>query len=489
MLEGLSATQLAKKLSAGELSSAELCQHYLERTERYDAALGAVIELNPEALELAAQLDAERAAGEVRSAIHGLPIMVKDNFDTADQMTTTAGSLALEGHIAQADAFVIKKLREAGAVLLGKTNMSEWANFRSGKSSSGWSSRGGQVHNPHDVSRSPCGSSSGSGVAVSAELCAVALGTETDGSIVCPSAMNGVVGLKPTLGLLSRSGIIPIAHSQDTAGPMTRTVADAALLLGLLCGADKNDPVTERGASRAKTDYTQYLDKKALHGARLGVVRNLTGYNDMLDEVFEARLEDLRELGADLIDVTIDNEGMREAEYTVMLHEFKHDLNAYLGKLPAKYPQTLEALIEYNETHADRLMPHFKQGHFERALSAGKLSDKLYQQALYDAKQLSGEKGIDRAMSEHTLNALIAPTAAPAWPIDPINGDNYRGSSSSLAAIAGYPNITVPMGFVHGLPVGISFFAGAFEEPSILAYAYAFEQATKAYQAPNLEQL
>ena len=488
MLEFASLTNLAAKLGSGETTSRELCELYLERIRRYDPALKSVLELNPAALETADQLDEERAEGKSRSKLHGLPILVKDNIDTAD-MPTTAGSLALRDYMPPRDAFLVTRLREAGALILGKTNLSEWANFRSSYSSSGLSSLGGQTRNPYDLTRSPCGSSSGSGAATAAGFCAASLGTETDGSIVCPSALCGVVGLKPTLGLLSRSGIIPVAHSQDTAGPMTHSVADAALLLNSLIGHDSKDTVTKAAENYANIDYSAYLKPDALEGARLGMVRTLTGYNELLDEHFEEQLGTLRKLGAEIIDVEIDSSALREPEYTVLLYEFKHDLNAYLASLPAGYLGSLRELIDFNETNREAVMPTYGQGHFERAQAKGPLSDKAYQQALHDSKRLSGPEGIDKALSEHTLDALVAPTCAPAWKIDAINGDNYRGSASTLAAAAGYPHLTVPMGQVYGLPVGMSFFGAAFTEAKLLAYGYAFEQTAGGFKAPDLASL
>ena len=482
-------SELQRQMTSGERSARAVCEAYLERIEKLDKqgpTLNAVIELNPDALDIADALDAERGQGHVRGPLHGIPILLKDNIDTGDKMMTTAGSLALLGHRAQQDAFLVKQLRKAGAIILGKTNLSEWANLRSTRSSSGWSSRGGQTKNPYALERTPCGSSSGSGVAVAANLCAAALGTETDGSITCPASINGVVGLKPTVGLVSRSGIIPIAHSQDTAGPMTRTVKDAALLLGALTGADNEDPATLTSGGKAKTDYTPFLREDGLKGARLGVVRNYFGFHEKVDAVAEQALEVMRTQGAVLIDVELATKGQfDESEYEVLLYELKHDLNAYLANLQPDFPRSLEEVIAFNEKNSNEVMPFFGQEHFLKAQAKGPLTDEAYRRCLALNHRLTREQGIDALLKEHDLSALVAPSNGPAWTIDLLNGDRYLGSSSSPAAVAGYPNISVPAGYAHGLPIGISFFSAAYQEPTLIKLAYAFEQASKVRKPPQ----
>ena len=476
-------------MTSGRLTSRQITEAYLARIHALDRRgpeLRAMLDLNPDALSIADALDAERRAGRVRGPLHGIPVVIKDNIDTADRMTTTAGSLALEGSIAARDAFVAQQLRAAGAVLLGKTNLSEWANFRSTASSSGWSGRGGQVRNPYALDRSPCGSSSGSGVAVAANLAPVAVGTETDGSIVCPAATNGIVGIKPTIGLVSRAGIIPIAHSQDIAGPMARTVRDAAILLGAMAGADPRDPSTAGG--RAESDYTRYLDAGALAGARIGIVRRgMTGYHGDTDRVFDAAVDDLRAAGAIVVDsLAMPHRGeYGDAEWTILLYEFKHDLNEYLAGLGPDAPvRSLADVIAFNERERARSMPYFQQEILELAQAKGDLDDTEYLVALETAK-LAGV-AIDSLMALHRLDALVAPTGGPAWTIDLVTGDHFLGASSQPAAVSGYPNITVPMGFVHGLPVGISFFGRAWSEPTLIALAYGYEQATKHRRPPEL---
>ncbi len=490
-MTGWSVAEIQRAMRAGDLSARALTEAFLQRAadvDRSGPSINSIIELNPQALDIAVRLDAERAAGTVRGPLHGVPILIKDNIDTADSMQTTAGSLALEGHMASRDAFVVERLRAAGAVLLGKTNLSEWANFRSTRSTSGWSSRGGQTRNPHVLDRSPCGSSSGSGAAVAAELCAVAVGTETDGSVVCPSSSNGIVGIKPTLGLVSRSGIIPIAHSQDTAGPMARTVADAAALLGAMVGVDARDAATAAAGHPVQADYAQYLDESALKGARLGIARNFFGFDSRVDAVMEESIDALRHLGADIVD-PVDlpkSSAYDDSEYEVLLYEFKAGLNAYLAELNGgRWPHTLEALIAFNDAHAERVMPYFGQEIFLQAQEKGPLSDAAYREALTANHRLSREEGIDAAMAQHRLDAIVAPTGGPAWTIDLVNGDHYSGGCSSPAAVSGYPHVTVPAGFVHGLPVGISLFAGAWSEPRLIALAHAFERGTQARRAPQ----
>ncbi len=479
--------ELSEKMRTGELTSYSIVSGYLELIRVYDPPLRSVIEINPEAFELAKGLDAERAAGKLRGPLHGIPILLKDNIDTADKMQTTAGSLALEGHIAQRDAFLVGQLRQAGALILGKTNLSEWANFRSSRSSSGWSSRGGQTRNPYALDRTPCGSSSGSGVAVASNFCAAAVGTETDGSIVCPSQTNGIVGLKPTLGLVSRSGIIPISHSQDTAGPMARTVADAALLLGAMTGVDERDAATGASAAHLETDYTRFLRKDGLAGARIGVSRNFLGADQRVKRIFEHAIEVIQGLGAEIIDpANVDNEeAYGKSELEVLLYEFQADVDAYLAEHPQSGFKSMKELVAYNDQNKAKIMPYFGQERMEQAIAKGPLTQKRYLKALAKNLKLSRE-GIDGLLAQHKLDALIAPTGCPAWLIDLVNGDQYPGGGfSSAAAVAGYPHITVPMGYVYGLPVGLSFFSTAWTEGRLIQYAYAFEQATQVRKPPQ----
>lgn len=491
-LEGLSLADLRAGMASGRFTARSLTDLYLKRIEDVDRGgpgLNAVIEVNPEARAIADALDAERKAGRVRGPLHGLPVLIKDNIATRDQMETTAGSLALLGAAPPEDAFLVRRLREEGAVLLGKTNLSEWANFRSSRSTSGWSGRGGQTRNPYALDRNPCGSSSGSGVAAAADLCAAAVGTETDGSVVCPSTTNGIVGIKPTLGLVSRSGIVPIAHSQDTAGPMARTVADAAALLTAMAGPDPADAATRDPRAQARVDYTEFLNPDGLRGARVGVVRKYFGFDSRVDAIMEARLEDLRKLGAVLVDPADfeSKERIGESEFEVLLYEFKADLNAYLARLgPSAAVRSLKEIIDFNERYRDREMPYFGQELFLQAEAKGPLTDKTYLDALARNLRLSRAEGIDALMDKHKLDALVAPTGGPSWMTDLVNGDHYTGGdSSTLPAVAGYPHITVPAGFVFGLPVGMSFFGRAWSEPALIKCAYAFEQATKARRAPR----
>lgn len=492
-LQEATVADLQGQMESGELSAQRITELYLERIEKLNhqgPELRAIITTNPDALAIAQELDRERSQGKVRGPLHGIPIIIKDNIDTADKMATTAGSTALQGTFADSDAFVVQRLREAGAILLAKSNLSEWANFRSERSSSGWSGVGGQTRNPYALDRNPCGSSAGSGVAASASLCALAIGTETDGSVVCPANANGLVGIKPTLGLVSRSGIVPIAHSQDTAGPMCRTVRDAAHLLSVLCGEDPGDAITRAGSSRAEADYTRFLVDGGLRGARIGVWRDRFGFHERVDAVLEDALAALKEGGAEIIDpANIDSMGKEvgDAEYEVLLYEFKEGLNRYLAaRSPATGPRTLQDLITYNQSHAAEEMPYFGQEIFLKAQEKGPLSDKAYLEALETCHRLARVEGIDKVVAEHKLDAIVAPTGGPAWTTDLVNGDHFGGGSSSAAAVSGYANITVPAGFVFGLPVGMSFIGPAFSEPTLLRLAYSFEQATNVRRAPQL---
>ena len=483
-----SMAQLRAQMDAGTLDAATLTQAFLDRIERIDRkgpTLHAVIEINPDAGAQARQLDTTRAA-TARPALHGMPLLLKDNIDTAGPMRTSAGSLALVAAPATRDAALVTRLRNAGAVILGKTNLSEWANFRSTRASSGWSARGGQTRNPYVLDRSPCGSSSGSGAAIAAGLAVAAIGTETDGSIICPSAMNGIVGIKPTLGLVSRSGIVPISHSQDTAGPMARSVADAAALLTVIAGTDPRDPATA-DADRHATDYTRFLDGSALRGKRIGVVRALAGDRADVNALLAQAIARLREAGAIVVDpVVIPHlKDYGDAELSVLQHEFKHDLNAYLATREGLPVHTLADLISWNRAHAATEMPWFAQELFEQSQAMPALSDAGYRAALEKSKRLAGPQGIDAALAAHHLDALLAPTQGPAWPIDLVNGDREGPAAYSASAVAGYPSITVPAGFVHDLPIGMLFFAGRWSEPTLIGIAYGFEQRTKAWRAPQ----
>jgi amidase len=491
-LDEITIAQLQDGMAAGRFTSRQVVALYLERIERLDRSgpeLRSMLETNPDALTIADGLDAERKATGPRGPLHGVPVVIKDNIDTADRMTTTAGSLALEGSIAARDAFVVERLRAAGAVILGKTNMSEWANFRAQHSSSGWSARGGQVKNPYVLDRNPCGSSSGTGTAIAANLAAVGVGTETDGSIVCPSAANGLVGIKPTVGLVSRSGIIPISHSQDTAGPMTRTVADAAALLTAIAGVDPRDAATQ-GPAGPPRDYTAALTPAALKGARIGVARKTYfGYSTESDAVAEAAIGVLKAQGAVIVDpADIATAGQMDGcELEVLLYEFKDGLNKYLTGLGAgARVHSLAEVIAFNEREKAREMPFFGQELFLEAEKKGALTSPDYLRHRATCRTLATTKGIDAVMTMHKLDALVAPTISPAWPIDLVNGDNYLGASSSAAAIAGYPSITVPAGQVHGLPVGISFIGRAWSEERLIALGYAYEQATQHRRPPGL---
>jgi len=490
-LDELTITDLQQGLQSGKYTSRELVEKYSDRITEIDKrgpGLYSVIEMNPDAERIAVALDRERKERGPRSPLHGIPILLKDNIDTQDRMMTTAGSLALVGAKPLRDAFIAQKLRAAGAVILGKTNLSEWANFRSTKSSSGWSGRGGQTKNPYVLERNPCGSSSGSGVAVAANLCAAAVGTETDGSVVCPSSANSLVGIKPTLGLVSRAGIIPIAHSQDTAGPMTRTVSDAAILLGAMTGTDPRDDATNASRGKAVADYTQFLDKDGLRGVRLGVARKHFGFNERVDKLMGDLLAEMKRLGAMLVDpADIPTTGkFDDSEFEVLLYEFKADLNAYLAGLGPQAPvRSLKDVIAFNDKNRDREMPYFGQDIMIKAEAKGPLTSKPYLAALRKNHLLTRAQGIDAVMKKNRLDALVAPTGGPSWPTDWINGDHFTGGYSSASAVAGYPHITVPAGYVFGMPVGISFFGGAFSEPKLISIAYAFEQATTHRRAPR----
>ena len=490
-LEELTIPDLQRGMQSGKYSAKSLVEKYTDRINEIDKkgpTLKSVIELNPDAEEIAAALDRERKDRGPRGPLHGIPILIKDNIDTHDRMKTTAGSLAMLGAKPFQDAFVAKKLRDAGAVILGKTNLSEWANFRSTKSTSGWSARGGQTKNPYVLDRNPCGSSSGSGVATSANLCAAAIGTETDGSIVCPSSANSLVGIKPTVGLVSRAGIIPIAHSQDTAGPMARTVTDAAIILGALTGEDPRDKTTAQSRGKAQTDYTRFLDKNGLKGMRIGVAKKHLGFNQYVDHLMTHVVQTISNLGAQVFSpADIPTTGQfDDSEFEVLLYEFKADLNAYLKSLGASAPiRSLKELIDFNEAKASFEMPYFGQDIFEKAEAKGPLTDRKYLQLLRKNHLLTRSRGIDFIMKDLKLDALIAPTGGPPWPTDWLNGDHFSGGYSSASAVAGYPHITVPAGYVFGLPVGVSFFGGAYSEPTLIKIAYAFEQATKARRPPK----
>ncbi|HKK07320.1 MAG TPA: amidase [Gemmatimonadota bacterium] len=485
--------ELQERMSKGDLTAEALTAAYLDRIDALDAKgprLSQVLQTNPDALRIAAELDRERAAKGPRGPMHGIPVLVKDNIATSDGMETTAGSLALLGSRPPRDAHLIGRLRDAGAVILGKTNLSEWANFRSSNSSSGWSGRGGQGHNPYALDRTPCGSSSGSGAAASASFCAVAVGTETDGSVTCPSNANGLVGIKPTVGLVSRSGIIPISHSQDTAGPMARTVRDAAVLLGAMAGVDPRDAATSDANGHVEADYTRFLDPDGLRGARIGVARKrYWGYNPHADAIGEAALRVLRDAGAVIVDpADIPTAGQwGDSEFEVLLYEFKADLNAYLADLGPDAPvHTLEEVIAFNAAHPEREMPYFGQDIMEKAQAKGPLTEDAYGKALAKNHRLTRDEGIDKVMKEHDLDALVAPTSGPPWLIDLVNGDvGAGGSFTSPAAVAGYPHVTVPAGYAFGLPVGFSFVGTAWSEPTLLKLAYAFERATRARRTPG----
>ncbi len=485
--------ELRQKLDSGELTARQLAELYLGRIEAIDKNgphINSIIEINPDALAIAGKLDEERKKKKARGALYGIPILLKDNIDTHDRMQTTAGSLALEGNYTAQDAFIVKQLRKAGAVILGKTNLSEWANFRGKRSVSGWSSRGGLTRNPYALDRSACGSSSGSGAAIAANLSVGAVGTETDGSIICPAQTNGIVGIKPTLGLLSRSGIIPVAHSQDTPGPMTRAVADAAILLGAMTGVDAGDSATRRSKKRGLSNYAKCLDLDGLKGARIGVARNMAGTNPRVTKIFETCLDAMKHLGAVIVDPAdvkhFDKFG--DSEMEVLHYEFKADLNAYLKALDeGARVHSMEDVIKFNEENDDQTMPYFGQERMTSALERGSLKSRKYTSALAKNLRLARKQGIDATMKKYALDAIVVPSGGPAWVIDLANGDaiNWDMESTSPAAVAGYPHITVPAGYVFGLPVGISFFSTAWQEPTLIRLAYAFEQATQFRRQPR----
>jgi amidase len=491
-LEELTLADIASACAAGRMTSQQLTQGYLARIDKLDRrgpSLGAVIETNPRALEIAAALDAERKTRGARGPLHGVPVLIKDNVETADRMMSTAGSLALAGWFAPKDAPLVERLRAAGAVILGKTNLSEWANFRSTHSLSGWSGRGGQCRNPYATDRTPSGSSSGSAVAVSANLCAIAVGTETDGSIVSPASINGIVGLKPTVGLVSRRGIAPISHSQDTAGPLTRSVRDAAVMLGVMAGLDSADAASAAVGDRFQTDYARYLDPKGLAGARLGIARKFFADNAPLNGFLDACIATLQAAGAVIVDpADLPMHGSAgAAEQEVLLYEFKTDLNAYLKRLPPTFAvRSLAALIRFNEAHKDTEMPLFDQELLRQAQAKGPLTEKAYKDARAACLKATRSNGIDAVLAQHKLDAMVTLTAGPAWLIDTVNGDSDTGGCSSPAAIAGYPHITVPAGLFRGLPIGLSFFGAAFSEPTLIKLGSGFEAVAHGRTPPRL---
>jgi len=490
-----SIAQLQQRMDAGTLDSRQLAGQFLQRIQQIDRSgptLRAVIETNPDALQLAGKLDNARSGRKARSPLYGIPVLLKDNIDTGDRMLTTAGSLALADAPAAHDAGLVERLRKTGALILGKTNLSEWANFRSNHASSGWSGRGGQTLNPYALDRNPCGSSAGSAAAVAAGLVTVAIGSETDGSIICPASMNGIVGIKPTLGLVSRSGIVPISHSQDTAGPMARSVADAAALLTAIAGSDPRDPATAEADHHA-TDYSRFLDPNGLKGKRIGVVRQLAGAEPNADRVLEQAIALMKAQGAVIIDpVNLPHLAeLGDPELTVMLYDFKHDIDAYLATRTGLKTKTLADLIAFNQAHASEELTWFGQELFERAAKKGPLSDKAYTDALAKVKLLSGPQGIDAALQSQHLDALLSPSWGPAFMTDLVLGDHIVsgdptvGGASQPAAVAGYPSIAVPAGFAHGLPVGIVLFGAKWSEPTLISIAYGFEQHANAWQPPQ----
>jgi amidase len=490
-LDEITISELRDGMKSGKFTAHSLVEKYSARISEIDKrgpAINAVIEMNPDAMSIADDLDRELKSKGPRGPLHGIPVLIKDNIDTADRMMTTAGSLALVGSKPPKDSFVAQKLRAAGAVILGKTNLSEWANIRSGHSTSGWSGRGGLTRNPYALDRNPCGSSSGTGAGISANLAAAGIGTETDGSIVCPSSANGLAGIKPTVGLVSRAGIIPISHTQDGAGPMCRTLKDAAILLGALTGVDPDDAATGASAGKSQTEYAQYCDPNGLKGARIGVARKYFGFNDAVDALMEQSIEMMKKQGATIVDpADIETLGkFDDTELLVFMYELKADLNAYLARLgPGAPVRTLKDVIDFNDRNRSKELPYFGQDLFVKAEGKGPLTEKAYLDALAKNHQLARTEGIDAVMDKNHLDALVAPTGGPAWLTDLINGDHSSGGSSNAAAVAGYPNINVTAGFISGLPVGISFFGRAWSEPTLIKLAYSFEQASKARQVPR----
>jgi amidase len=489
-LDEMTVAELQEAMTNGDRTSAEITQLYLERIDALNnkgPRLHAVLETNPDALAIAAALDQERHDHGPRGPLHGIPVLLKDNIATADKMQTTAGSLALVGSKVPRDAFLTARLRAAGAVVLGKANLSEWANFRGAASSSGWSARGGQCNNPYVLDRNPCGSSSGSGAGAAANLAAITVGTETDGSIVCPSHQNGVVGIKPTLGLISRAGIIPISHNQDTAGPICRTVADAATLLGALTGVDPRDPATKASAGHSFTDYTQFLDLNGLQGMRIGINRTFFfGYSPEADAITEEALGIMADNGATIVDHTeIPNIGKYfNSEFAVLLVDFKNDLKKYFAELGSTSIRTLKDCINFNSAHAAQELKFFGQEIMELADSDPVTADE-YKQALAADLFFSQKAGLDRVFNRHNLDAIVAPTGSPAWVTDHVHGDLFLGASSWPAAVAGYPSIAVPAGYSHELPVGISLIGTRWNEPKLIKIAFAFEQASHVRHKPK----
>ena len=486
-LEEATVAELSSMMQRGQMTSEQITSWYLARIRTVDPQINSMIEVNPDAIAIAREKDRERRNRMVKGPLHGIPVVIKDNIDTADKMKTTAGSLALmDAPVPKQDAFIVTKLREAGAVIIGKTNLSEWANFRDDNSISGWSGRGGQTRNPYILDRNPCGSSSGTGAAIAANLAAVGIGTETDGSILCPSSINGIVGLKPSIGYVSRSGIIPISATQDTAGPMTRTVADTAVMMNVLVAPDSSDPGSRPGKWE-RVDYTSYLKVDGLRGARIGVARDYWGRNAVVDKVMDAALEVIRRAGAELVDVKFPNlRRFGDAEFTVLKYEFKDGLEKYLRARGSRH-KTLGDLIKFNNDNAAKELKYFGQSIMEASAKLGDLNSKEYKDALETCRKYSREEGIDEAVDKNKLDAIVAPSNGPTWMIDTVSGDCGSGyvGSSSMPAVAGYPNITVPAGFAKELPIGISFFGKAYTEHTLIKLAYSFEQATKARRKPK----
>jgi amidase len=493
-VEEMSIAEIQAAMKAGRLDAESLVKMYLARIETIDRngpTLRSVQEINPDAIPIARALDEERKAGRSRGPLHGIPVLLKDNIATADKMETTAGTLALVGARPREDSTIAQRLRQAGAIILGKASMSEWAYFKSTPGSSGWSARSGQARNPYALNRTPCGSSSGSAIAVAASLVTVSIGTETDGSIICPAGVNGVVGIKPTVGLTSRAGVIPISVTQDTIGPFGRTVADAAAVLGALVGVDQRDPATQASFGKEQTDYAKYLELNGLRGARLGVPREgYFGYSPKADALVNQAIETLRQGGATIVDPVkipnFDRAALTSAELVVLLYEFKAGVNAYLASVaPGAQVRTLDDVIEFNKRNTRENMPYFGQELLVRAQAKGDLTEAEYLEALEKCRRLAGKEGMDAIMDELSLDALIAPTTTPAWPVDLVNGDQFRGSSAKSAALVGYPLVSVPAGFAQGLPVGITFMGRAWSEPTLIKLAYAYEQASKARRPPQ----